>query len=80
MLSRAFPGQKHTLALAFRVKYDQNYGLSRFERGPRSLSLNPPPTPKQPLFHLYGSMTFAVSLPPLPPQKLGTREGIYHYT
>jgi hypothetical protein len=26
-LPRAFPGQKHALAHAFRNKYDQNYGL-----------------------------------------------------
>ncbi len=25
--SRAFPGQKHALARAFQIKYDQNFGL-----------------------------------------------------
>ncbi len=32
-LSRAFPGEKHEIARAFYVKYDQNYGL-RYPESP----------------------------------------------
>jgi hypothetical protein len=30
-LSRAFPGEKHEVARAFYVKYDQNYGLRQLK-------------------------------------------------
>jgi hypothetical protein len=34
-LPRAFPGEKHEIARAFCVKYDQNYGLRRIHPPPR---------------------------------------------